>query len=64
MTDPIVDEVRRLRDAHARQFNYDLKAICADLIARQARSGHRIVQFAPRPVANKPLVPDPHSSAR
>ena len=29
--DPIVEETRRIRDEHARQFNYDLAAICADL---------------------------------
>ena len=29
--DPIVEETRRIRDEHARQFNYDLTAICADL---------------------------------
>ena len=27
MTDPIVEEVRRARDAHAKRFNYDLDAI-------------------------------------
>jgi len=30
MNDPIVDEVRRYRDEHAKKFNYDLNAICAD----------------------------------
>jgi hypothetical protein len=30
MNDPIVDEVRRYRDEHAKKFNYDLSAICAD----------------------------------
>lgn len=29
--DPIVEETRRIRDEHARRFNYDLAAICADL---------------------------------
>ena len=28
--DPIVEEVRQIRDAHAAKFNYDLKAICKD----------------------------------
>ena len=31
MEDPIVKEVRRLRDEYAAQFNYDLDAIYADL---------------------------------
>ena len=30
-TDPIVEETRRIRDEHARQFNYDLAAIFADI---------------------------------
>ena len=43
MNDPIVDEVRKFRDEHARKFNYDLDAICADLMERQQRSGHPLV---------------------
>jgi hypothetical protein len=31
MNDPIVDEVRRIRDAHAARFNYDLEAILRDI---------------------------------
>jgi hypothetical protein len=34
--DPIVAEVRAIRDAYAAKFNYDLKAIAADL-KRQAQ---------------------------
>jgi hypothetical protein len=30
MTDPIVEEVRKVRDEHARKFNYDLNRICED----------------------------------
>jgi len=30
MTDPIVEEVRKHRDEHARKFNYDLNLICED----------------------------------
>ena len=30
-SDPIVEEVRKVRQAHAAKFNYDLAAICADL---------------------------------
>lgn len=31
MNDPIVDEVRRVRDAHAARSNYDLDAIFRDI---------------------------------
>ena len=30
-TDPILDEIRRIRDEHAKEFGYDLKAIFADI---------------------------------
>ena len=33
--DPIVEEVRAVRTAHAQKFNYDLKAIAADLKKQQ-----------------------------
>jgi len=29
-TDPILDEIRRIRDEHAKQFNHDLTAIFDD----------------------------------
>ena len=29
--DPIVEEVRKIRDEYAKRFNYDLDAICQDL---------------------------------
>jgi hypothetical protein len=35
MRDKIVEEVRKARDEYARNFNYDLEAICADLQRRQ-----------------------------
>lgn len=36
--DPIVAEVRRARDELARKFNYDIHAICADLMRRQGKT--------------------------
>jgi hypothetical protein len=44
MNDPIVDEVRRVRDAHAAQFNYDLDAIFQDIKEREKKSGLKFVQ--------------------
>ena len=35
MKDPIVEEVRKIRDAHAAKFQFDLHAICED--SSQAR---------------------------
>jgi hypothetical protein len=48
MNDPIVEEIRKHRDNHAKKFNYNLDAICADLMERQKSSGHRLVRLKPR----------------
>ena len=45
-SDPIVDEVRRIRDAYAARFNYDLRAIYRDLKAKEKASGRKIVSYA------------------
>ena len=47
-SDPIVDEVRKVREAHAARFNYDLSAICADLKKKEKDSGHLLVSRRPR----------------
>ena len=46
MNDPIVDEVRRIRDAHAARFNYDPDAIFRDIKEQEKRSGRTYVSFA------------------
>jgi hypothetical protein len=46
--DPIVEEVRRIRDEHAKRFNYDLHAICEDFRKMQSSSGHTVVSRQPR----------------
>ncbi len=48
--DTIVEEVHRAREEFARRFNFDLKAMCADLRKRQNEGGRRVVSFPPRPV--------------
>ena len=45
-SDPIVEEVRRARDAYAARFNYDLRAIYRDLKEQEKRSGRKFVSFA------------------
>ncbi len=46
--DPIVEEIRRIRDAHAAKFGYDLRAIFEDLKRQERESGHEVVSFPPR----------------
>lgn len=46
--DPIVNEVRRVRNEHAAKFNYDLDAIYRDLKERERASGRKYVRYEPR----------------
>ena len=48
MQDPIVEEVRKVRDEHAAQFNYDLDAIYADMKRIERESKEPRVSFGPR----------------
>ncbi len=41
--DPIVEEVRKARDAYAKQFNYDLDAIYRDLKTKERQSGRQVI---------------------
>lgn len=46
--DPIVEEVRKIRDAYAKSFNYDLDAICRDLQEKQRLGKRRVVSLPPK----------------
>ena len=49
--DPIVEEVRAVRDAHAKKFDYDLDAIFKDLLKSQAEhelQGFKYVTLKPK----------------
>ena len=48
-TDPIVAEIRKVREAHAAKFNYDLEAIYRDLKSKERTSGRKYVRSQPRP---------------
>jgi len=43
--DQIVEEIRKIREAHAAKFNYDLKAICTDLKKKEKECGHPVVSL-------------------
>lgn len=48
--DPIIAEIRAIRNEHAARFNYDVKAIFKDIQARQKASGRKYVRYpAKRP---------------
>jgi hypothetical protein len=46
MRDTIIDEVRKNRDQYARQFNYDLHAMCVDLRHDQDIGRAPVVSFS------------------
>ena len=48
-TDEIVEEIRRVREAHAASLNYDLKRITDDLQRQERESGRELVTRPPRP---------------
>ena len=54
-TDPIVDEIRRIRERRAAEFDFDLGAIIEDAKKREAQSSGKVVSFArrSRPVPRK-----------
>jgi hypothetical protein len=53
MKDPIVEEIRRFRDEHARKFNYDLDAICEDFKSHQLNCGHPLIALKPKKLIGK-----------
>ena len=66
MQDPIVEEVRKVRDEHAAQFNYDLDAIYADMKRIEKASKEPRVSFGPRliPKTNPSTAVEPTAVAK
>ncbi|HVC99013.1 MAG TPA: hypothetical protein VND64_35440 [Pirellulales bacterium] len=58
--DEIIAEIRRIREEHAKKFNYDMGAIFRDLRERHVRSGRKGVSLPPKRPApvTPPLVPE------
>lgn len=48
MKDPIVEEVRKHRMEHTREFDVNLAVICEDLRSVQRKSGHKVVRLPAR----------------
>ena len=55
-TDPIIFEVRAVRDAHAARFDYDLAAIFRNIRAMQDKSGREYVRLPARFVVTPDTV--------
>ncbi len=41
--DEVLEEIYRIREEHAKAFNYNLQVICDDLRQKQAASGRQII---------------------
>lgn len=52
--DEIVEEIHRIREEHAKAFNYDLDAMFADWQKRQAESGRKIISVPLKKVNQTP----------
>jgi len=61
--DPIVDEVRRIRENLAEKHNFDIGAIFKDLRRRQTELGTRLVRRQRKQVAEQRATPDRNSTA-
>jgi hypothetical protein len=57
--DPIVADVHRTREKLAADYNFDIKAIFADLRQRQVSLGARLVPQKKRPEASAALQAGP-----
>jgi hypothetical protein len=51
--DPIVAEVRKIREAHAAQYNYDVRAIYLALKRAEEQSQHPKVSFPPKRIVQE-----------
>jgi len=53
MQDRIVEEIRRIRREHAKEFGFDLDAIFEDLKQREQQRGQKTVTLSPRPAKQR-----------
>ncbi len=46
--DEILDEIHKIREEHAKSFNYDLEAMFADWQKKQSEGGREVVNLPPK----------------
>jgi hypothetical protein len=51
--DPIVEEVRAIRDAYAKKFNHDIEAIYRNLKEQESKSDREFISLPPKRI--KPI---------
>jgi hypothetical protein len=52
--DPVISEIRRVREAYAERFAGDIRAMLADLHCRQQESGRVTVSRPPKQAKQSP----------
>jgi len=62
--DPIVDELHKIREEHAKKFHNDLQAIFADFKEKEIQSGRQVISLPikrklPRPASGEEKVDSP-----
>ena len=59
--DPVVEEIRRIRDEHAARFDYDIAAIFEDMKREQKESGIAVVSLFSKRILKpaKPAIDSP-----
>ena len=61
MRDPIVEEMRKLREEYAAQFNHDSNSMFDDILKCQSREGKKLVTFPARKPKHKPTIGARHA---
>jgi len=56
-SDPIVDEIREIRERYAAEFGFDIRAMVKDAQERDAAGDRQVVRLPPRPPIIAAAVP-------
>ncbi|GJD21051.1 hypothetical protein RIVM261_060070 [Rivularia sp. IAM M-261] len=56
--DPIIEEIRQVREAHAAKFNYDLWAIYKDIKEYEKTSKRTYVSYPPKRIKTNETIKD------
>ncbi|WP_181280715.1 hypothetical protein [Aphanothece hegewaldii] len=51
--DELLEELHKIREKHAKSFNYDFKAIFADWQKKQATSGKQLISLQDKQQSNE-----------
>ena len=43
MTDPLIQEIRQIKEANAAKYGFNIRAMVEDMRRRQKTSGHKVV---------------------